>query len=125
MAFDNFVDVMRINVAVPDAFWVDHRNRAARAAVQATRFVDANFALAGQPCFFNGLFAMREGIIGVVMCAGIFTFTFIAIVQTKEDVTFVVLFLQWFLCSHEADFNLGLTQQSDCFGYYAAMSRCR
>ena len=46
--FDDFIDVLRVDIAVPDRFGVNHDNRSSGAAVEATRFVDAHLPRAGQ-----------------------------------------------------------------------------
>jgi len=41
---DDLVNVVAVDVGVPDLFGIDHRHRPAGAAVHATRLVDAHLA---------------------------------------------------------------------------------
>lgn len=41
---DDFVDVMFVNVGVPDSFGIDHQHRSEFAAVQAAGLIDSDFA---------------------------------------------------------------------------------
>ena len=60
MAVDNFVNVLLIHIGVPDAFWIDHRHRAAGAAVQTAGFVHPDLARPRQAQGFDAAFAVIE-----------------------------------------------------------------
>ena len=49
---DNLIDIGRIDIAIPDALWVDHHDRAFVTSIKASRTINSN--LAG-PVFLQGL----------------------------------------------------------------------
>ena len=85
---DNFVNVGVVDEAVPDGFGVDHGDRAAGAAVQAARFVDADLADAAQALLFNPHFAVVKARLGMVLGAAFFTG--FALIEAKKNVAFVI-----------------------------------
>ena len=86
---DDLVDVGLIDIAVPDAFRVHHRHRARSAAVQAAGLVDAHLAGAGQALGLDALLAVVERRLRAVVGAAGFAIG--ALVQSKENVTLVVM----------------------------------
>src|ERR1035437_9528500 len=52
---DDLVDVMLVDIGVPDFFRVHHDAGAFLAAVEATRLVDARVAFPGEPEFLHAL----------------------------------------------------------------------
>lgn len=62
MLLDDLIDVLAIDIAVPDPFRIDHHYRALIAAIQASSAVDAN--LSGPIFFqrFDALFGVRLNI---------------------------------------------------------------
>src|SRR5207245_7462078 len=85
---DDLVDVVLVDVGVPDGVGVDHRHRTAGAAVQAACLVDAHLARAGQALGLDARLAVVEaGLRIVVGAAGLAD---VAAVQAEEDVPLVV-----------------------------------
>ena len=88
----NFVNVVCIDIRVPDVFRVHHRNRATGAAVQASGFVDTHFADACQASGLDLRFAAVKTSLGLVL--GTAVFAVFTLVETKEDMSLVVGFGQ-------------------------------
>jgi hypothetical protein len=98
MRFDDIVNVVVVHKAVPHTLGVHHRHRAARAAVQTTRFVHADLPLAAQIGFFDQLFAAVKALLRMVLEAAVFTV--FALVEAKKDVAFVIRFIGGLFGSH-------------------------
>ena len=58
MRVDDFIDILGIDVGVPDTLGVDHQHGAFFAAVETTGLVDANLALAVQIELLEAFFGM-------------------------------------------------------------------
>lgn len=85
---DDFVNIVRIQKAVPHGLGVHHTHGARSAAVQAGGLVHAHMACAAQTRGLHGLFAVLGGLYGIVVaarCAAIGAF-----VRAKKDVPLVV-----------------------------------
>src|ERR1019366_3171164 len=89
---DDLVDVGRIDVRVPDAFGIDDGHRAAGAAIEATRLVDAHPARPAELLGLDARLAMIEAGLGAVMRARVLTV--FPIIEAKEDVPLVVAHCQ-------------------------------
>jgi len=89
--FDNVFNVVVVDKTVPNAFGVNHRDRAASAAVKAAGAVDANAAFAHQTGLFDQLFTVVKAFAGVVLGAAVFAV--FALIDAKKDVPFVVRFV--------------------------------
>ena len=77
-----------VDVGVPDGLGVDHRHRAAGAAVQAARLVDAHAARPGQTRGLDARLAVVEAGLRVMLrAAGL---AVVALVEAEEDVVLVV-----------------------------------
>src|SRR5262245_391347 len=66
MRVDDLVDVVLVDVRVPDRLRVHHRHRSARTAVQAAGLVDAHAARSGQLLGLHALLAVVERGLGIV-----------------------------------------------------------
>ena len=88
--FDNVLNVVVVDKTVPNAFGVNHRDRAAGAAVKAAGAVDANAAFAHQTGLFDQLFAVVKAFAGVVLGAAVFAI--FALIDAKKDVAGVIGF---------------------------------
>ena len=86
--FNNFVDIVLINIGVPDRFGIDHSHRPRGAAIQATGFVDADLACTRQTRFFNLRLAAVKAFLGAVISATVLTAA--ALVQAKEYMPLVI-----------------------------------
>jgi hypothetical protein len=88
MALHNFVNVGRVDKAVPSAFRVDHGNGSASASIKATCFVHANLAGTRQTQFFDAGFAMVKRRLCALKCTT--RFTIFSFVETEENVMLIV-----------------------------------
>ena len=92
MTVDDFVDVVRIDIRVPDAIGVDDDAWSLLTAVEAAGFVDANFSLAVQVELLDARFGVFLHFRSVMVRAtrrAIF-----ALIQAEENVTLVVAHAQ-------------------------------
>src|SRR4029450_8862940 len=92
MAVDDLVNVVCIDVGVPDAVGVDDDARTLLAAIQAAGLVDSNLSFAVQIKLFDAGFGMllhRRRVMVGATCR-----TVVALVQAKENVTLVVTHAQ-------------------------------
>jgi hypothetical protein len=88
MAFYDFIDVTRVDKAVPSALRVDHRNRSTGASVKTTRLIDTNLARARQAQLFDARFAMVKcRLCTLKRATGLTIFSF---VETEKNVVFVI-----------------------------------
>ena len=85
---DDLVDVVLVDVGVPDRFGVDHGHRAAGAAVQAAGLVDAHAARPGQALALDARLAVVEARLRSMLRAGVLAV--VALVQAEEDVPLVI-----------------------------------
>jgi hypothetical protein len=88
VGFDDFVDVLQVDVAVPHAFGLHHGHRPRSATVQATRLVHAHLARSVQAGGLDLLFAALEA--GLSILAGTAGLTIGAGIQAKKDVALKV-----------------------------------
>src|SRR5476649_2882001 len=58
MAVDDFVDIGFVDIGVPRAFGIDDNDGTFLATVQATRFIDAHFARAGESQLLDATFGV-------------------------------------------------------------------
>ena len=82
MLFDNFIDVVLIDIGVPDPFRVDHQHRTEFAAIEATGLIDAGLTRAIEVKFPNALFGIfLNGTSTAITAAGA---AIVALVQTEK-----------------------------------------
>lgn len=53
VAIDNFIDILLIDVAIPDALWIDHHHRSFVTSIETASPIDADFPRA---IFFQVLY---------------------------------------------------------------------
>src|SRR5688572_24761696 len=86
---DDLVDVRAVDVRVPDRVRVDHHARTFLAAVEATRLVDPDLALPGEPELLDALLGviaqLRRALGGAAR-----TVARLALVAAEEDVLVVI-----------------------------------
>src|SRR5688572_1683285 len=88
MLADDLVDVVLIDVGVPDSVGVDHGNRPLLAAIEAARLVDANLAGAGKLEALDAVLGvvahlLRAAVVAALLAVG-------ALVAAEEDVALVI-----------------------------------
>jgi hypothetical protein len=88
--FDDVLNVVVVDKAVPHALGVNHRDGAASAAIQAAAAVDADAAFAHQTGLFDQFFAVVKAFAGVVLGAAVLAI--FALIDAKKDVARVVRF---------------------------------
>src|SRR5688572_15618639 len=86
--FDDLVDVVLVDIGVPDRFGVDHDHGPRGAAVEAAGLVDADLARTGQALRLHLCLAPVKRLLGMVL--GTTGLTVLALVQAKEDVALVI-----------------------------------
>ena len=88
MVRDDLVNVIAIDVGVPNSFWINDDTGSLRTAVEATRTVDPDPARTGETEFLDSpLGIVAHGLRIVVSAAGLAAF---ALVNTEKDVIPVV-----------------------------------
>jgi hypothetical protein len=97
MALDDLVNVVCIDVRVPNAFGINDDTRTFLAAIQAPGLIDSNLSAAVQIQRFNARLGVLLHLLGVMV--GATRRTVSALVQTEENVTLVI--------AHEGLFTLG------------------
>src|SRR5687768_10098201 len=85
---DDLVDIVLVDIGVPDGLGVHHGDRAAGATVEAAGLVDAHAARPGQPQRLDARLAMIERLLRLVLRAA--GFAVAALVEAEEDVVLVV-----------------------------------
>src|SRR3569832_645438 len=85
---DDLVDVLLVDIGVPDGLGFVVAHRATRAAIHAAGLIDANLSGTGQARFLYFLFAVFERLPRTVRTACVFAG--LAFIEAEEDVMFVV-----------------------------------
>ena len=92
MAVDNLVDVMCVDVGVPNTFWINDDARTFVTPVKAAGFIDADVSFAVQIKCLDPRFRMLLHAGGVVPAAA--RSAIFALVKTEKDVTLVIAHAQ-------------------------------
>src|SRR6188508_527533 len=85
---DDLVDVVLVDVGVPDGLGIDHRHRPAGAAVEAPGLVHPDAARPGKLLLLDPRLAVVECLLGIVILAA--CLAVVALVEAEEDVALVV-----------------------------------
>lgn len=85
---DDFIDILLINIAVPDRFRIHDHDRPLLAAIQTAGLVDANFAGAGHAERLDALLAVVPDPAGAMILAT--SLATVALVTAEENMTLVV-----------------------------------
>ena len=85
---NNFVNVMLINVAVPNRLRVHHQHRTRSTTVQTTGLVNAYLPGTAQAGVFDARLAMIKRGLRPVMRAGVLAVT--ALIEAKENMALVI-----------------------------------
>ena len=84
----DFIDVAVVDKGVPGTLGINHRNRAACTAIQATGLVHAHLPFASQAFLFDAALAMVKTCLGTMLCTAILAIG--TLIQAKKDVALIV-----------------------------------
>lgn len=84
----DFIDVAVVDKGVPGTLGINHRNRAACTAIQATGLVHAHLPFASQAFLFDAALAMVKTCLGTMQCTAILAIG--TLIQAKKDVALIV-----------------------------------
>ena len=90
MLLNDLIDVLTVDIAVPNALGIDHADRPLVAAIQAAGLVDAHPAGSGQPQFLDPGLGMVAHVRGAATVAGRPLRVRPAIVDAEEQVALVI-----------------------------------
>src|SRR5690625_2737932 len=91
MGIDDFVDIAFIEVAIPNAFGVEHHDGPFFAAVEAARLVDPHLARTRQAQLFHTLLGVGLHLFGTASRAARAFSAFGTLVEAEENVTLVII----------------------------------